>query len=338
MFSKLDAAAGYHQIRLKKESAKLTTFITPMGRCFFKKLPFGISSGSLIFQKLMEKILINIEGVICYMDDILVHSKDENSHTSTLLKVKERLQEAGLQLNEEKCEYHQRDLKFLGQIISQHGVNPDPEKVDDIKKMAEPKDVPELRGFLGMVQYIGRYIKDLSTTLNPLNQLLPKEKAWYWGPDQMKAFQTVKNRITDSRTLAYLYTKTETVVSADASSFEIGAVLLQKHNEGWKTVAFCSRTLRKTERMYAQIEKECLASTWACGSYLVGLETSILHTDHKPLVPLINKKQLIDSPIRCQRLLMRRMRFNVMAEHIPVKMVVADALSRSPQEIKADKN
>ena len=89
----------------------------------------------------MDKILINIEGVICYMDDILVHSKDENRHTSILLKVKERLQEAGLQLNEEKYKYHQRELKFLGHIILQHKVNPDPEKLDDIKKMSEPKDV-----------------------------------------------------------------------------------------------------------------------------------------------------------------------------------------------------
>ena len=103
VFSKLNAAAGYHQIPLEKESSKLTTFITPMGRYNFKRLPFVIFSGPEIFQKLMEKLLINIEGVICYMDDILVHSKDENSHTSTLLKVKEMLQEVGLQLNEEKC-------------------------------------------------------------------------------------------------------------------------------------------------------------------------------------------------------------------------------------------
>ena len=174
MLSKLDAAAGYHQIPLVKESAKLTIFITPMGQYYFKRLPFGISSGSEIFQKLMEKILINIEGVICYMDDILVHSKDENSHTSTLLKVKERLQVADLQLNEETCECHQREIKFLGHIISHHGVNPDPQKVNDIEKMAKPKDILELRRFLGMVQYQGRYIKDLSTILNPLNQLLQK--------------------------------------------------------------------------------------------------------------------------------------------------------------------
>ena len=120
----MDAATWYYQIPLEKEVAKLTTFITPMGRYYFKRLPFGISSGLEIFQKLMEKILINIGGVICYIDDILVHSNDENSHTSTLLKVKEKLLESGLQLNGEKCEYHQGELKFLSHIILQHGVNP----------------------------------------------------------------------------------------------------------------------------------------------------------------------------------------------------------------------
>ena len=127
--------------------------------------------------------------------------------TPALLKLKKKPKETGLQLNVEKCEYHQRELKFLDHIISQHGVNPDPEKMDNIKKMAEPKDIPELRRFLGMVQCLGRYIKDLSTILNPLNELLQKETAWYWGPDQMRAFQTFKDRLTDSRALACFDTK-----------------------------------------------------------------------------------------------------------------------------------
>ncbi|GFR73469.1 Pol polyprotein [Elysia marginata] len=125
VFSKLDAASGYHQIPLDEASAKLTTFITPYGRFYFKRLPFGISSGPEIFQRLMIEILKDKEGVVCYFDDILIHTADEESHRQLLMIVKDKLQEAGLKLNEQKCTYLKKEIKFLGHIISPNGVKPD---------------------------------------------------------------------------------------------------------------------------------------------------------------------------------------------------------------------
>lgn len=201
--------------------------------------------------------------------------------------------------------------------------------------MPDPTNVTELKRILGMINFLGRYLPGLSSTLRPVTQLLESSAEWSWGEPQAAAFARVKEELSRESTLAFFDLTKPTTVSSDSSSYGIGGVLFQEHQGEMKPVAFCSRTLTTAERGYAQIEKECLAAVWACEKferYLVGLPSFTLETDHKPLIPLMNTKDLHEVPLRCQRLLIRIMRFNPHAVFTPGKnLIIADTLSRSPQ-------
>lgn len=333
VFSKLDANRGFWQVPLSPESAHYTTFITPFGRYHFNRLPFGIASAPEHFQRRMSVILNGLPGVVCHMDDILIWGKDQQEHNSRLHTVLNKLQEAGVTLNMEKCELSTQEVKFLGHILSTGGVQPDPDKIRAVKAMKEPSNVSEVRSFLGMVNQLGKFIPGLAEKDKPLRDLLSKKNQWVWSCAQQKAFDQLKRDLTSTPVLTLYDPNKELKLSADASSYGLGAVLFQKEGEQWRPVAYASRSLTETEQRYAQVEKEALGLTWGCErfkDFLIGRHFS-LETDHKPLVSLLGQQALTELPPRIQRFRLRLMRYSYSITHTPGKaLFTADTLSRAP--------
>lgn len=334
IFSKLDANSGFWQIKLAESSRKLTTFITPFGRFHFNRLPFGIASAPEIFQRQMNTILEGIPRVFCHMDDILVWGATTEEHNDTLRAVLQRLAHAGVTLNEAKCVFNVRELIYLGHKIDQEGIRPDEAKIKAITEMKAPTNRTELQRVLGMATYLARFVPNLAEVLQPLTLLLSKKQEFVWDSYQQTAFDKWKQLLTTSPVLAVYDPAKETVVTADASSFGVGAVLRQQQAKGnYAVIAYASRLLTDTERRYAQIEKEALALVWACekfADYLVGKQFR-LESDHKPLIPIFTSKALDGLTPRLQRLRMRMMRYSYDITYVPGKeLLAADALSRAP--------
>uniref|UniRef100_A0A3P9HQ00 Gypsy retrotransposon integrase-like protein 1 n=1 Tax=Oryzias latipes TaxID=8090 RepID=A0A3P9HQ00_ORYLA len=330
-FSKLDASSGFWQLRLDEESSKLCTFNTPEGRYRFLRLPYGIRSAPEVYHKTIHMIYEHIPGVETMMDDIIVWGTTREEHDKRLRQVLDKTREVNLKLNKDKCEFGVKTLTFVGDVVSEQGVKPDPKKTSAINNMERPTNKDEVRRFLGMVTYLAKFVPQLATLTTPLRSLLEQKNEWIWSHEQEQSFQKLKEVLTQEPVLKFYDPEKRTRISADASQHGLGAVLLQQHDEQWLPVAYASRALTGAESRYAQIEKELLASMYACErfhQYVYG-QTFEVETDHKPLVSIMSKA-LSDCPVRIQRMLIRLQKYDVHMMYTKGKyMYTADTLSRA---------
>ena len=297
-FTKLDMSQAYQQLELEESSKKFTTINTHKGLYQYNRLPFGVSSAPGMFQRTMENLLQGIPHVVVRIDDILVSGKDELNHLANLEKVLSRLSSAGLRLRLDKCLFMQSSVTCCGYVITGDGIQPMAAKVEAIKNAPEPKDVSQLRAFLGLLNYYHRFLPDVATVLEPLHQLLRKGSKWAWLEQQQTAFEEAKELLQSTDLLVHFDPEKELVLATDASDYGVGAVLSHKMKNGTeRPIGYVSRSLQEAERKYSTLEKEALAIIFGVKKFhqfLYG-HRFIIETDHKPLEGLLNEKKGIPS-------------------------------------------
>ena len=333
IFSILDARNGFWHVELDKESSLLTTFNTPFGRYRWLRMPFGISTAPEEYQRRQDQVVEGLKGVHSIVDDILVYGEgdtDEEAiadHDEKLKKLLLRCRERGLKLNKHKLRLRQKEVRFIGHLITADGLKPDPEKVRAVEQMPEPTDVAGVRRFIGFVNYLSKFVPSLSDKCEPLRKLTLQESDWFWTETHSNAIREIKKIVTSQPVLKYFDPKEPITVQCDASDKGLGAALLQKN----QPVAYASRALTGAEMNYVQIEKELLAVVFGMEKfhqYVYG-QTVTVHSDHKPL-EIIKKKSLLKAPKRLQRMLLRLQNYHFEIVYQPGKlMYLADTLSRA---------
>lgn len=241
---------------------------------------FGISCAPEVFQKVMESVVAGLSGVIVYLDDVVVHGKTQNEHDERLNALLRRLSEYGVLLNDKKCLYNVRSLEFLGHELSVDGIRPTESRIDAVQRFREPQNVSELRSFLGLVCYVGRFIPDLATRTDSLRQLLRSGVQFKWTEKEQTDFEGIKAAICKIDYLGFFNPSDRTKLIADASPTGLGAVLLQEDSHRRiKVIAYASKSLTDVEKKYFQTEREALSLVWSVEKfklYLQGTKFTLL--------------------------------------------------------------
>lgn len=338
IFSTLDLQSGYWQIEVKEKDRPKTAFVTRSGLYEYITMPFGLCNAPSTFERCMELVLKGLQWktLLIYLDDVIILSSTFQEHIQRLDEVLQRLGNAGLKLKPSKCELFREEVLFLGHIITQDGVKPDPSKVSAVQNWPILKNVTDVRSFLGLCSYYRRFIAKFSTIAAPLNRLLEAGQTFEWTPDCQAAFENLKAALTGDEVMSYPSDDGLFIIDTDASDTGIGATLSQLQwcdrtkREEERPIAYASRSMTKTQRRYCTTRRELLAIVTFLQHfrhYLLGKQF-LVRTDHSALRWIMSFREPVDQMARWLQILSQ---FDFKIEHRPGKKHGnADALSRVP--------
>ena len=303
-FAKLDLSQAYLQVPLDAEGQEITTITTHKGLFRMLRMPYGIASAPAVFQALMDKLLAGLEGVSVYLDDILIAAQTRQQLLERLAQVLTILRAAGLQLKRSKCIFCAESVEYLGYRVDAAGVHATEDKVQAIKQAPCPTSRTELRSFMGLVNFYGRFVKGLAHMAQPLYDLMKNTQEWHWGDAEQKAFDQLKDALSQAPVLVHYDPDLPLCLACDASGTGVGAVLAHIYPDGTeRPVAFTSRTLQSSEGNYSQLDREALGIIFGVTKfhqYLYGRQFKLI-TDNRPLAVILGPKRGIP-PIAAMRL------------------------------------
>ncbi|MEL6462700.1 MAG: RNase H-like domain-containing protein, partial [Cyanobacteria bacterium J06621_15] len=330
-FSTIDLLQGFLQVPLNKESKLKTGFTTSSGHYVYNRMPFGLKSSPVTFVRLISEVFKGLLGkiVYAYIDDLIVIGNSIEEHLHNLSLVLERLEEANLKIKISKCNFLKNTCTFLGHELSECGVRVTEDKVEAIQKFKQPKNLKNLRSFLGLSGFYRRYIKDYARIAAPLTDLLKKDVKFEWKNEQESAFRKLKSALTTAPVLAFPDFSKQFYLVTDASKRGIGSALMQKTDDNkFKVIAYHSRKLNKAEQNYNITEQECLAVIDSLKHFrfiIFGYKITVM-SDHSAI------KDIFKNPNhsgRRARWFLTTMDYDIEFSFIPGKQnVVADCLSR----------
>lgn len=300
-FSKLDFRAGYHQICIHPEDTHKTAFKTHNGLYEFLVMAFGLTNAPATFQSVMNLIFAALlrKGVLVFMDDILIYSSTLEEHVILLQQVFDILRQHKFFIKLSKCSFAQKEIEYLGHCISSQGVATEKSKISVVEQWPVPKNVKDLRGFLGLTGYYRKFIKHYGLISRNLTDLLKKGVPFVWTSQAQEAFNQLKLALVNAPVLAIPDFSKPFILETDANDVGFGAVLLQDSHP----IAYLSKAVCAKNQALSTYEKECVAIILAVEKLRPYLQNAefIIRTDHKSLLHLT--EQRITSRIQQKALL-----------------------------------